>query len=85
MGCDQVKEWRGLVYTARCRMDGCWEAAAWHREISLVLCDHLEGWDGEGGRETQEGGDMGMCVCVQLIHFVVRKKLAHHCKAITLQ
>ena len=24
-----------------------------------MLCDHLEGWDMEGGRETQEGGDMG--------------------------
>ena len=21
-----------------------------------MLCDHLEGWDREGGRETQEGG-----------------------------
>ena len=27
-----------------------------HREISSVLCDHLEGWDREGGREMQEGG-----------------------------
>ena len=35
-----------------------------HREISSVLCDHLEGWDSEGGRETQEGGDMGMYVYV---------------------
>ena len=25
---------------------------------------YLEGWDGEGGRETQEGGDMGICVYV---------------------
>ena len=23
-----------------------------------------EGWDREGGTETQEGGDMGMCVYV---------------------
>ena len=28
------------------------------------LCDHLEGWDREGGRETQEGGDMGIYVYV---------------------
>ena len=34
------------------------------REISSVLCDHLEGWDREGGRETQEGGDMGIYVYV---------------------
>ena len=33
-----------------------------HREISSVLCVHLEGWDREGGRETQEGGDMGMYI-----------------------
>ena len=31
-----------------------------HREISSVLCHHLEGWDKEGGREMQEGGDMGI-------------------------
>ena len=30
----------------------------------LVLCDHLEGWDREGGRETQGGGDMGIYVYV---------------------
>ena len=28
-----------------------------HRESSLVLCDDLEGWDGEG-RAIQEGGDI---------------------------
>ena len=38
---------------------------AWFREISSVLCDHLEGWDREGGRrETQEGRDMGIYVYV---------------------
>ena len=30
----------------------------------LVLCEHLEGCDREGGRETQEGGDMGIYVYV---------------------
>ena len=28
----------------------------------LDACDHLEGCDREGGRETQEGGDMGIYV-----------------------
>ena len=29
-----------------------------HRELSSVLCDDLDGWDGGGsGREAQEGGD----------------------------
>ena len=36
--------------------------AVW--EISSVLCDHLEGWDREGGREMQEGGDMGIYVYI---------------------
>ena len=31
-----------------------------------MLCDHLEGWDREGGRETQEGGDMGIYVYVSI-------------------
>ena len=30
-----------------------------------MLCDHLEGWDREGGRETQEGGDSGFCKMLQ--------------------
>ena len=36
------------------------------RELSWVLCDNLEEWDG-GGRETevQEGGD----VCVHIVDF----------------
>ena len=29
-----------------------------------MLCVHLEGWDREGGREMQEGGDMGIYVYV---------------------
>ena len=55
------------------------------REISSVPCDHLEGWDREGGREMQEGGDMGIYVCIQLIHFVIQQKLTQHCKAIICQ
>ena len=39
-----------------------------------MLCDHLEGWDGEGGRETQEGRDTGIYVCIWLIHFIVEQK-----------
>ena len=33
------------------------EAAVWHRELSSVLCDDLEGLDvgGMGGRLTREG------------------------------
>ena len=27
-----------------------------------MLCDYLEGWDREDGREAQEGEDMGIYV-----------------------
>ena len=30
----------------------------------------------------QEGRDMGIYVYVQLINFVIKQKLTHHCKAI---
>ena len=50
-----------------------------------MLCDLLEGWDREGGREAQEGGGMGIYVYIQLIHFVVQQKLTKHCKVIILQ
>ena len=40
------------------------EAAALHREISLVLSDHLYRWDREGGREMQEGGHIGIYVYI---------------------
>ena len=50
-----------------------------------MLCDLLEGWDREGGKEMQEGGDMGIYVYVYLIHFVIQQKLTQHCKAIILQ
>ena len=40
------------------------EAAARHQGVSSGHCDHLEGWEREGERETQEGGDMGIYVYV---------------------
>ena len=46
-----------------CKTESWWEAAAWHRELSLVLCDDLDRWEcgGEGGgREAQEGWDIFM-------------------------
>ena len=61
---DEVREWHGHIYTTTCKTDSYWEAAAEHRELRSVLCDHLEGWDREGGRKAQEGGDMGIYVYV---------------------
>ena len=48
-----------------------------HRELRLVLCDDLEGWDGEWGALKREG----MYLCMKLIHFVACQKLTQHCKA----
>ena len=59
---DKVREWHGHIYTTKCKTDSWWEAAASQGEISLMLCDHLEGWDRECGREMQEGVDMGIYV-----------------------
>ena len=50
-----------------------------------MLFAHLERRDREGGRETQEGRDMGIHVYVNLIHFVIKEKVTYHCKAIILQ
>ena len=61
---DEVRELHGHIYTTKCKIDSLWEAAAQHREITSVLCDHLEGRDREGGREMQEGGYMGIYVYI---------------------
>ena len=61
---DKVREWHGHIYTTTCKIASWWEAAAQHREISLVLCDDLEGWDREDGRVAQEGEDMGIYVYI---------------------
>ena len=47
-----------------------------------MLCDDLEGWDKEDGREAQEGGDMGTYACIWLIHSGVQQKLTQYCEAI---
>ena len=63
---DKVREWHGHIYTTKCKIDSCWEAAAWHREIGSVLCDHLDGWDREGGREGDARGERygDICICI---------------------
>ena len=50
------------MYTTLCEIDSWGEAAVERRELSLVLCDGLEGWDWGGwvgGRLQREG--MYMC------------------------
>ena len=36
------------------------------REISSVLCDHLEGWDREGGREGDARGKRYGNICIRI-------------------
>ena len=65
------------TYTIMCQTSSLWEAAREDRELSLVLCDDLEGGGGgRGGRLKTEG----TYVQLWLIHVVV-----WHCKAIYLQ
>ena len=55
------------------------EAAEEHRQLSSVLCDDIEGWDGRvGGRSKREG----IYVYIELIHTVIQQK---RWKAIILQ
>ena len=48
-----------------------------------MLCDELDGWD--GGGEGRQSKREGMCVYIQLIHFIVQQKLTQHYKAIKPQ
>ena len=44
-----------------CKIDSQWKFAVCLTELKQGLCDHLEGWHGEGDRrEVQEGGDICM-------------------------
>ena len=48
-----------------------------------MLCDDLEGWDGElGGREAQEGGDI--CILIADLHCCTAE-LTQRCKVIIIQ
>ena len=42
----KLREQSGNIYITICKIDSKWEFAVWHRELNLVLCDNLEGWDG---------------------------------------
>ena len=65
---DEVKEQHGHIYTTKCKIDSQWETAAQHSEISSVLCDHLEGWDREGGREGDARGRGYGDICIGIAY-----------------
>ena len=46
-----------------------------------MLCDHVEGWDGVGGRLKREG----TCIYPWPIHVDVWQEPAQFCEAIILQ
>ena len=50
-----------------CKLDGWWKVAVFHRELSLALCNDLEGLEGRGGREAQEGRICVPCGCLAAI------------------
>ena len=61
-------------------MDSHWEFSVWHRELNLVLCDNLEGWDNVGGRkEVQGGGDICKPIADSCCYMAETDK---HCKSI---
>ena len=50
-----------LKYVRYHMQNGQWEFALYHKELKAVPCDNLEWGDGMGGgREVQEGGDIGI-------------------------
>ena len=67
-----------------CKIESQWEASVQHRELSLVLCDDLEGWDW-GGRIGGRFKRQRIYVYTKLIHVVVQKELTQHCRAVIFQ
>ena len=57
---------KGRMHTTKRKIASRWEAATELREISSVLCDHLAGWDREGGREGDARGKRygDICICI---------------------
>ena len=90
LGFSRQEHWSGLPFpspmheseTTMCEIDSQWEAAVQHRELSSVLCDNLERWNGVGWEGGPRG--RGLYVCIQLIPFNVQQRPTQHCKAIIL-
>ena len=87
---DKVREWHGHIYTTKLIASGKLIASrkqphSTGRSAQCFVTTQRGGIGRVGGREMQEERDMGIYVYVQLIHFVIKQKLTHHCKAIILQ
>ena len=57
------------------KRDSQWGPARQPRELSLVLCEDLDEWDGRDAKTEGTNAD------VPLIHFIVQQKLTQQCKA----
>ena len=53
---DELGDGNLHICTATCKTESLRKFAVWHQELSSVLCGDLEGWDGGGSCEVQEGG-----------------------------
>ena len=58
------------------RVNSWWKVAAWHQELSLLLCDDLERWDGGSRREAQEGGDVWTLWLMDMNQYHIVKQLS---------
>ena len=59
-----------------------WELAIKQKRLNSVPFDDLDGWDEKVGDWTKREG---ICVHMQLTHFIVKQKLAQRYKAILFQ
>ena len=57
--CREKVTWKHITI---CKIDSQREFAVCLRKLKLGLCINLAGWDGEGDREVQKGGD----VCIPM-------------------
>ena len=81
-GWDEWRKQHGNIHTTACKISSQWEFSVWLRELKPVLCDNLEGWEGErGGRFRREG----TFVYLWLIRADLWQKPTQYCKAIILQ
>ena len=63
-------------YSTMSNIDGQWEAAVKHRELSSVLCDDLKGWEaGKWERGSRGRGYMYHFSSVQFSHSVMSDSL----------
>ena len=46
--------------------------------LSLALYGTLDG--GDGGRQGEGSNGEGICVCIELTHFIVQQKVTQCCK-----